>query len=239
MFLTYINKLMPKRQNGIAVRGLRLFVVIVFASLFTISAGHVYAVSSYSDSWLDDSNPSAGRIVACGVTRSAYNYRWSAIHEVQVETTLTSPRGRRVIAEGTGVPHSNYGSMTARAEAILSIDFSEKGTFKIKSRHYSECPEVEFGYTQDILPIGVSISCYHLVGASGDLTGIYRVISNCNCSCKVQEYRYTYTPSEGFRNFLVVAEPYVITPFGKVCNRIIGLAQPSYFCDTCIDIDAP
>jgi hypothetical protein len=230
---------MRKRQSGVASIGLHLFASIMFASLFAMSAGHVYAVASYSDSWLDDSNPSAGHIVACGVTRSAYNYRWSAIHEVQVETTLTSPRGRRVTAEGEGVPHSNYGTMTARAEAVLSIDFREKGNFRIKSRHYSECPEVEFGYTQDILPIGVSFSCYRIAGAAGDLTGIYRVINNCDCSCKAQEYRYTYTPTQRFRNFLVVAEPYVITPFGNVCNRIIGAPEPSNYCDTCFDIDLP
>jgi hypothetical protein len=140
----------------------------MFVGFFAMSAGDVHAVSSYSAIWVDNSNPSAAYIVSCGVTRSAYNYRWSAIHEVQVETTLTSPRGRRVVVEGAGVPHSNYGSMTARAEALLAVDLNELGDYKVTSRHYSDCPEVVFGFTSDILGIGIRYSSYRSEGEEND-----------------------------------------------------------------------
>ena len=96
------TKFMRRYRNNIAVMSLRLVAVVMFASLFAVSAGSVQAVSCYSDTWVDDSNSNQGSIVGCGVTQTSYNSRWSEFHEVSVDTTITSPNGRSMTVTATG-----------------------------------------------------------------------------------------------------------------------------------------
>lgn len=156
-------------QGGRSIVGtvsVRLFTVVVFACLFAMSTTSVGAVSSYSDSWVDNPyqepdsvarNTSGVYIVGCGVTEANYDDDWE-LHSIKVTTTIRSPNGRSfTLSTRTWNNHSTY---SAVAEPKLQFSSGDLGTYTTTSHHYSTCPSTDFGYTSIPLYIGLSAESY-------------------------------------------------------------------------------
>ena len=103
----------------------RLLLIAVLLSLSSSAAmAQMGSSVTYTDKWVDSSNPNAPRIVGSGVTQD-YNNIYG--HTYWVETTITSPTGRTVIA--TSYRSNSY----ARVETSLPWDWNnpDPGDYQI------------------------------------------------------------------------------------------------------------
>ena len=145
MLTHFIIKHAQRKRNNFAVVSLPIFAAVMFVSFFALSQVSVKAVSCYSDTWIDDSNPNSGQVVGCGVTHSNY---YDPYHDENVETTITSPNGRSSTAFGFDDGGYYKHPFNARTEAVLAWDWSDvDGSYTITSHHYSDCPITDFGNT--------------------------------------------------------------------------------------------
>lgn len=195
-----ITQLMSGRQSTVAATSIRLFTVVVFASFFVLSGLSVKAVNTYSDSWLDDSNPNNGFIVGCGVTEANYDDDWE-LHSVRVTATLRSPNGRT--ATRTKYTWENGGAYSAHAEPQLAWDWNDvDGNYTVSSHHYSTCPATELGTTS--LVSLVVLHAYRREEPSGEY------VPTCDSSCT---YYPRYIP-------IGVTAPYI--QCGSIKNPLTG-----------------
>lgn len=242
-------------RSGIRTSAWRIFSAT--ALFILIGLRPASAQNIYSDSWLsgttysggeqsyDEANSSPAYIVSGGVTDGDYT------HYYYVETTVQSPNGRSAYNSG-GEPGSvGHASM----EVALVWNENDVGDYETYSYHYSYCPYGAGGVAGEInyflagssyfdLPIGVSFSCYLKQAAiftGNSVTAKYRVIENCECSCKSETATVVFRRGPAYvpKEYLLVAEPYVITPFvGNVCGHITTW-QDLNSCQVCTDVDAP
>ncbi|MFN2454089.1 MAG: hypothetical protein ABR577_07690 [Pyrinomonadaceae bacterium] len=204
-------RFIQQRQDSLASISLRLFALIIFVSLFAASPESVKAVSCYSDLWIDDSaaedvdDVGTVSIVGCGVTSFGY---YEPYHDAIVETTITSPNGR----SSTAIADDNAGgykqSFNARAEALLAWDWNDMGDYIVNSRHYSECPITEFGFTGFVL--GTNLHAYQLDPRTTD-----EYLSTCRGRC-------TISP---MRNPLLAPAPFLQCGSDNGCNVSLCSAQ--------------
>lgn len=218
---------------------MQLFTVAAFLCLLAVVPAFGQAI--YSDEWLsgnqyvgdeaeyDESMPNVIRVDGSGVTDGSYT------HNYYVDTTLRSPDGR------TNFRHSGRRIGYARADVSLGWDPNYAGDYSTNSEHFARCPSDELYYysigsTFDLLPIGVSFSTYRKAIEYNPRQARYCIISPCDAKCKAQCYTYA-TASPPLTDYIRVAEPYLITPLGKVCNRIIGVPLPIDYPLSCVDVD--
>jgi len=168
-----ITKRMSRYESAITTTRIRLFTLIVFVSLFALSGLSVKAVNTYSDSWLDDSDPYNVFVVGSGLTEANYSDDWE-LHSVRVTTTLRSPSGRTVTR--TNYTWTNGGTYSARAEPSLMWDWNDvDGNYTVNSHHYSTCPATELGTTS--LASLVVLHAYQREEPSGEY------VPTCDSSC--------------------------------------------------------
>lgn len=209
------GKANPTQQlrNVVIKAGLQFFSIALLVSLFVVfSVTTVKADSTYSDAWLDDSSEA---IAGCGVSEGSYMMQY------WVQSSLTSPNGRRAIGYSAGGGDSRvYTAGYARADVFLLWDWSDVGDFSVTSDHWLVCPDPNQAYLEAFvgstfasLPLGISVSVLYKAGPPNPQGQIlYFVVANCNVRCPT----YTYVSSDYKGEYIL---SYVARgPFG--CSNI-------------------
>lgn len=118
--------------------------VAIFICLFPTSTA--FAQSTYSDEWVDDSDPNNVKIVASGASYDASNgymgtpQGYQQIHHYWVKVTITSPTGR------TATINSSWSSSYAITEASLPLLVGgeyETGNYFTQTQHWNCCPYMQ------------------------------------------------------------------------------------------------
>jgi hypothetical protein len=137
MMRIHLTPVEKRPESKVARITLRSAAILLF--LICLSVTVASAQSDYSDIWIDDSQAEEGiaYVIGTGVTDTAYDSE--AV--VNVETSITSPNGRRATAISDG----------DRAEAALVWDFTDVGLFFVQSLHRRYCPKT-FGYYESYDP---------------------------------------------------------------------------------------
>lgn len=166
--ITFKKQNIRKKHGSSKLVAFGVFFTVIFACLFLLQE-QTYAVSCYTDTWVDDSGVSdhvynegeeidGPYIVGSGVTSMNY---YEPYHDAVVITTLTSPSGQQISLEDFDVSE-NYKPFSARAEVELLWSDNEVGTYTINSEHRSYCPYTNFGSTNASLPISIARDAYEL-----------------------------------------------------------------------------
>lgn len=163
MLLNDIRGFKQSPQRNAGRTGFHLLTSLIFIGVFAVASAS--AVTVYSDAWADTTDPTAVRIVGCGLTEANYGDDWE-LHSVRSTTTLRSPSGRSFTQTKAVYYTWNQGStFTVRAEPTLLFQ-EETGDYIISTRHYSTCPATELGTTSLLLPISLKKSAYVLIDDS-------------------------------------------------------------------------
>lgn len=222
----------------------RLIFSLIFVSLVTASPAS--AVTTYSDTSLDDSGADDGTIyvVGYGVTEANYDDDWE-LHSVRATTTIRSPLGRTfTLTRWQWYNASQGSSFTAIAEPTLPWDWNDAGDYLINTHHYSTCPPTELGTTSERAPyspdtstndvyfgfvesaaVGSPPTVYCYYDACSDTINNRNPANNCFFHTLVdQADMHGGTCPAGFRNtYQRVRVPYV--PFLSRCVRIAHVSQ--------------
>lgn len=173
MSLNIALKFTQRLRNYVAGIGSCVFARAICLGLLILTATSVQAMTKFSEEWIDDSNPSSGYVVGCGITRTEY---YEDYHLITVRTTLTSPNGRTEIEYGFGDGAGYKQPYIARAEAFLAWNWDDvEGDYLAFSEHSSDCPAENFGTTSIALP--VVLHAYEREEPSGDY------VPTCDSSC--------------------------------------------------------
>ncbi len=194
-------KFTQRLRNYVAGIGSYVFARAICLGLLILTATSVQAMTKFSEEWIDDSNPSSGYVVGCGVTRTEY---YEDYHLISVKTTLTSPNGRTEIEYGFADGAGYKQPYIARAEASLVIDFNDLGNYIVESHHTSSCPVEDFGFSSIDIGIAIAITNYIYNGLEGGSCryDLFCPNGNASATCPANNPVYV-TPSQNVcRNYL-------------------------------------
>jgi hypothetical protein len=183
--------------------------------------------STYSDSWVDDSNPDAGAIVSIGVTQDSSN---GYGHTYWVVTTLTSPNSRT--ARATSYQTNGYNAYT-RAETTLPWDSNDLGDYSIGSQHWMCCPYMGGNpYTG----AGCFPSTTSVGAKAGSSRATYSFTSQNFCCCTYHIIPNCYVrcgPPEVSRVQVSACAAYIqrIQTWYEVSGYTFCVASPVFFVD--------
>jgi hypothetical protein len=117
--------------------------VAIFVCLFSASTAFGY---TYTDDWVDDSDPNNIRLVGFGSTYDPSNgymgtpQGYQQIHYYWVRVTITSPSGR------TATMTSPWGSSQVSTDASLPLlagEEYETGNYLTQTQHWNCCPYMQ------------------------------------------------------------------------------------------------
>jgi hypothetical protein len=157
-----------------------VLVTLVLGSYGSASA-QMGSSATYSDSWVDDSEPESVAIVGTGVTQDTYN---SYGHTYWVVTTLTSPSGRTSNATSY---HTNAYNAYTSTETSLTWDWNDLGDYTTGSQHWMCCPYMANycfanSSTTVVAKAGASRAAYNLT-SQNFCCCTYHIIPNCYVRC--------------------------------------------------------
>jgi hypothetical protein len=173
MFSMWENYL-TRMTNSPRTRALLLF---VFTGVVLGSLAAPTAFADYSGIYSGSAVDSTGKVSAWGVTNVT-----AMQHVAYVTTTLTSPNGRRVSANGTTV-----GPGHSRADVYLLFDQNDLGDYTVSSVHDAYCNVMGHFIngvgTQKVFKVGMSFICYVSPTDTGGGWARYTRAQQCDVTC--------------------------------------------------------